>query len=163
MSTEKSAQLSTSTAILIGSCIVAIGLYLGLRERRRDEPAAPAPVVSAAKEAAAPVAVPTAKPAPNADKAAVIREASAVLDKQKKTLTEKCLAPSLAKKPNPTNVKYIFNITFNAQGNVLARGVAEDRETSRPEVLQCISENFPAVKVTPPGQTVLVDVPFELP
>jgi hypothetical protein len=173
MSTEKSSGLSTSTAILIGSCVIAFALYMALKQG----PAVPTPLPPTSDatavvpveppKAVAPVIVapPVVAPvvAPVADKNSVIRDASAILDKQKKVLTEKCLAPSLAKKPQPAKVKYMFNVTFDAMGNVVARGVSEDRETARPEVLACISENFPTLKVTPPGQSVLVDVPFELP
>jgi len=168
MSTEKSAGLSTSTAILIGSCVIALGLYLGLNGRNQapvpvpnvavaptsEVPAAPAPVAVAPK----PVV-----PSPSVDKKRVIEEASASLDKHKKALSEKCLAPSLAKKPDPSKVKYIFNITFDANGKVIARGVTEDRETARSEVLACVSANFPELQVSPLGQSVLVDVPLELP
>jgi hypothetical protein len=168
MSTEKSSGLSTSTAILIGSCVISLGLYLGLSGRNQTP--APMPQVgesptSAVPVAPAPVPVPV-KPvvaAPIVDKKRVLEEATANLDKHKKALSEKCLAPSLAKKPEPSKVKYLFNITFDASGKVIARGVTEDRETARPDVLSCISASFPDLQVTPPGQSVLVDVPLELP
>lgn len=169
MSTEKSSGLSTSTAILIGSCVIAIGLYLGLRGRNEAPAhtpnAVPAPVSAAPVAAIPPRPIePVAQVAPpSADKGQVIQEAVASLDKHKKALSEKCLAPSLAKKPEPAKVKYTFNLTFDASGKIIARGVSEDRETARPEVLACVSENFPALTITPPGQSVLVDVPLELP
>jgi hypothetical protein len=163
MSSEKPSGLSTPMAILMGSVVISLALYFGLRSGKNDGPP-PLPVAaSTVKElAAAPGPVPTAKPA-SFDKARVIREATLELDKHKKALAEKCLAPSLAKNPDPPKVKYTFNITFNAAGNIIARGVTEDRATSRPDVLQCINEDFPAVRLSPLGQTVLVDVPFELP
>jgi hypothetical protein len=151
-------------AILMGSVVISLGLYFGLRSAKNDDqPVGPAVVSSTNELPIAPAVVPMAKPAPSVDKARVVQQATAELDKHKKSLTEKCLAPSLAKNPNPPNVKYIFNITFNAAGNNIARGVIEDRETSRPEVLQCLDDNFPLVRLPPLGQTVLVDVPFALP
>lgn len=152
----------------MGSCVIAIALYLGLRGR--NESPAPTPSVAALPASAAPI-VPAPQPppvitpaaAPTVDKKRVLEEATASLDKHKKALSEKCLAPSLAKKPEPAKVKYLFNITFDAAGKIIARGVTEDRETARPEVLACVSDNFPALQVAPPGQSVLVDVPFELP
>ena len=161
MSSEKPSGLSTPMAIVIGSVIIALGLYLGLSNNKTERQSEPTAVTPTAKEVAVPAPVPMAKPL--VDKARVIREASALLATHKKSLTEKCLAPSLIKKPDPPNVKYLFNITFDAAGKIIARGVAEDRTTSRPEVLACIDESFPVLVVTPPGQTVLVDVPFELP
>lgn len=153
-------------AILMGSVIIACGLYFGLRNDNRGnsgnydgQPARPIATSSVDQ----PALVQPAKPLPSVDKTRVIREAAIVLGTHKKSLTEKCLAPSLAKKPDPPNVKYTFNITFDAAGNIVARGVMEDRATSRPEVLECINDNFPVVRLPPLGQTVLVDVPFELP
>lgn len=147
-------------AIVIGSVIISGGLYFGLRSSKNDALPTPSVASVTTNERAA---VPTVKPPPTVDKTRVVRDVTAELDKHKKSLTEKCLAPSLAKKPDPPNVKYLFNITLDAAGNLIARGVVEDRPTSRPEVLQCLNDNFPAVRVAPPGQTVLVDVPFELP
>jgi hypothetical protein len=139
---------------------------LGLRSSKSDgqpPPPVAAPTLTQPSAALAPVPVPTAKPAPTVDKARVVQQATTAINTHKKSLVEKCLAPSLAKKPDPPNVKYIFNITFDAAGNILARGVVEDRATSRPDVLQCVSDNFPALHIESPGQTVLVDVPLELP
>ncbi len=167
MSSDKPLGLSTPMAIVIGSVVISSGLYFGLRSgngAKNDGPPAQPEAMSAASQA--PVSrdvAPTAKPLPSVDKTSVVREVIAVLEKHKKLLTEKCLAPSLVKKPDPPNVKYLFNVTLNAAGILIARGVVEDRTTSRPEVLQCINDNFPVVRVPPPGQTVLVDIPFELP
>lgn len=159
MSSEKPPALSTPMAILIGSIIIAAALYFGLEKN----PAPPAPPAEKATPAAPNPLVPTAKPTPTVDKAKVIRDATAALGKFKKSLSETCFAPALAKKPDPPNLKVLFNLTFNAAGKMIARGVIEDRTTSRTEVLTCISENFPEISIAPPGQTVLVDVPFELP
>ncbi len=164
MSSDKPSGLSTPMAIVIGSVIISGGLYFGLRSSKNDgSPTLPVAMSSMNEPPVSPDAVSMVKPPPSVDKIRVVRDATAELDKHKKSLTEKCLAPSLAKKPDPPNVKYLFNITLNAAGNLIARGVVEDRPTSRPEVLQCLNDNFPAVRVPPPGQTVLVDVPFELP
>jgi len=163
MSSEESPTLTHPKANLIRSVLNAPGPLPWLSNNKSDPQSGP-PSTLTAKEGPAPLApVPAAKPRPSLDKVRVIREASAVLDTHKKSLVEKCLAPSLAKKPDPPNVKYLFNITFDAAGKIIARGVAEDRTTSRPEVLACIDESFAAIVVTPPGQTVLVDVPLELP
>ncbi|MBK9261356.1 MAG: hypothetical protein IPM54_16325 [Polyangiaceae bacterium] len=160
MTSEKASGLSSSTAILLGSGIIALGLYFGLRSSKSDVPPMLPPAAGPAVDRA-PLA--PAKPAPFVDKAKVAKDAAAALDRHKKALTETCVAPALAKKPDPPTVKYLFNITFDAAGRPIARGVVEDRATSRPEVLTCISDNFPVIQVPPPGQSVLVDVPLELP
>ncbi len=161
MSSEQPSSISTPTAILLGSIIVSAGLFLGLRSGKSDAPppVAPPPVVLPS-----PVKPLPQQPSPPVvDKQQIIREAVAVLAKHKKALAEKCVAAALAKKPDPPSVKLLFNITFNAQGKPIARGVTEDRQTSRPEVTTCVNESLPEITVTPPGQTVLVDVPLELP
>lgn len=159
MTSEKASGLSSSTAILLGSGIIALGLYFGLRSSKSDVP----PMLPRAGPAVDRAPLTPAKPAPIVDKAKVAKDAAAALGKHKKALTETCVAPALAKKPDPPTVKYLFNITFDAAGRPIARGVVEDRATSRPEVLTCISDNFPVIQVPPPGQSVLVDVPLELP
>ncbi|MGK4003405.1 hypothetical protein WMF31_12320 [Sorangium sp. So ce1036] len=60
-------------------------------------------------------------------------------------------------------MKYVFNFTFDARGRQLARGLIEDRETSRPEVTACLAAALPPIAIPPPGATVRVDVPFSLP
>lgn len=158
MSTESPTGLSTSSAIVLAGCIIALGIYFGLRGREAPTPPVNQPLP------AVPARGPTVLAAkPIVDQARVFREASAALDRHKKTLTEKCLAPALAQKPEPPRVKYSFNLTFDASGMVIARGIIEDHATARPDVATCVGDNFPELKVTPPGQTVRVDVPLELP
>ncbi len=158
MSAENSTGLPTSWAIVLGSCIISLGLYFGLRSRDGVVQPVDAPTATVPRQTSV---ASTARAA--SDIVRVLREASASLDGHKKALTEKCLAPSLAKKPDPPHVKYSFDITFDATGAPIARGVIEDRATARSEVLTCVSDNFPDLRVSPPGQTVRVDVPLELP
>lgn len=158
MSAESSRGLPTSWAIVLGSCIISLGLYFGLRSRDGAVQSVDAPTATVPRQTAV-VSAPRTAP----DVSRVLREAVASLDGHKKALTEKCLAPSLAKKPDPPRVKYSFDITFDATGVPIARGVIEDRATARFEVLTCVSDNFPDLRVSPPGQTVRVDVPLELP
>lgn len=158
MSTETPRGLSTPWAILLSGAMISLGFYFGPRGRRADVPLVESP--SPAVPAPGPTVL-SAKPI--VDQAHVFREASAALDRHKKALTEKCLTPALAQKPDPPRVKYSFNLTFDASGMVIARGIIEDRATARADVTTCVSDNFPELKVTPPGQTVRVDVPLELP
>jgi hypothetical protein len=165
-------RISTPTAILLGSVIVAAGLFFGLRDRSDPQPPAPAPAPSAAALAPPSPAMPAeavqpvqpAQPAgPAADRSAVAKQAEAALAQHRKSLTDQCLAPSLARKPDPPVVKYVFNVTFDAEGKQIARGVSEDREAARPEVTACVSEKLPTLTVPPPGQTVRVEIPLSLP
>lgn len=155
--------ISSQTAILLGSVIIAIGLYLGLQHR----PAAPPPApVGADAPRAQPAATEPDRAAPAAaltDRSEVLKQVEAELAKHRKMLTDRCLAPSLAQKPEPKSVSYVFNYTFDASGKQITRGVIENRESSRPDVTRCVTENLPMIEVPPPGQSTPVDVPFVLP
>ena len=39
----------------------------------------------------------------------------------------------------------------------------ESRENSRPDVTRCVNQNLPAIEVSPPGQSMPVDVTFVMP
>lgn len=166
MTTNQAPALSTPMAIVLGSVIIAAGLFFGLRGGRNDAPVPMGPPVANVSSVVKPMLDRSEALQPSSssvDRQRVLREAVAVLAQYKKALTDKCLAPALAKKPDPPLVRFRFNITFNAEGKPIARGIRDDRETARPEVTNCVNENFPQIIVTPPGQSVLVDVPLELP
>lgn len=169
-------KISTPTAILMGSVIVAIGVFFGLRGRSEVPPAAPAPTATSAAPAPNEIAPQTSsngpspevrtEPAPPprpVDGAAATKEAAAIIQKHKKMFTEKCLAPSLATKPEPKNVKLTLNFTFDTNGKVISRGISEDRQTSRPDVTQCVNRTLPEILISPQGNNVYVEVPLELP
>lgn len=169
-------KLSTPQAILIGSVVVAVGAFFGLRDKPAPTPASAPPASSAPSAlgaapsepapANAPVRPPEITPAPAAalaDRSAVLKEAVAALEKQKKTLLDTCLKPSLAKQPEPKNVKFTLDYSFDAEGKQLARGIQEDRATSRSDVTQCVGAKLLPLSVTPPGQTVRLEIPLELP
>ncbi|MEO5729532.1 MAG: hypothetical protein ABI134_02015 [Byssovorax sp.] len=162
----KEPRISNQTAILLGSVIIAIGLYLGLRREPSAPPSPSVPVVVDAPRA--PVAAPEPdRPAPAAaprvERSEVVKQVEAALAKHKKVLVEKCLAPSLAKQPEPKTVSYVFNFTFDASGKQIARGTTESRENSRSDVTRCVNETLPPIEVPPPGQSMPLDVTFVLP
>ncbi|WP_437303138.1 hypothetical protein [Sorangium sp. So ce388] len=166
-------QLSTPTAILLGSAMIAAAVYLGLRHG----PAAVAPDARSTAGAAPPVeagpgasAAPAERagaPAPPSAKAVprdeVARQAALALDAHRPALISRCYKPVIAAKPEPRAVKYVFNITFDAAGRQIARGLIEDQETARPEVTACLVAALPPVAIPAPGANVRVDVPFSLP
>ncbi|WP_437284877.1 hypothetical protein [Sorangium sp. So ce406] len=165
-------QLSTPTAILLGSAMIAAAVYLGLRHG----PAAVAPDARAVDGAEALQAGPaasappaqragaTAPPrAPSVPRDEIARQAARALDAHRPAIVARCYEPAIAAQPEPRAVKYVFNITFDAQGRQIARGLIEDRETARPEVTACLVGALPPVEIAPPGANVRVDVPFSLP
>ncbi|WP_437332252.1 hypothetical protein [Sorangium sp. So ce394] len=170
-----SRQLSTPTAILLGSAMIAAAVYLGLRHgpaavapdpraaagdaSHRGEPAPPA----GAAERAPGERAPAAQRAPAVPREEVARQAARALEARRPALVERCYKPAIAARPAPREVKYVFNLTFDAQGRQIARGIIEDREASRPDVTACLATALPPVAVEPPGASVRVDVPFSLP
>lgn len=160
----KEPRISTQTAILLGSVIIALGLYLGLHRAPAPPPPSMPVVVDAPR---APGAAPEPeRPAPAAapaDRSQVQRQVEATLAQHKKVLVDRCLAPSLAKKPEPRSVKYSLNYTFDASGKQIARGMIDNRTNGRPDVTQCVLENLPTIEVSPTGQGTPLDVTLELP
>ncbi|CAN95462.1 hypothetical protein predicted by Glimmer/Critica [Sorangium cellulosum So ce56] len=157
-------QLSTPTAILLGSAMIAAAVYLGLRHGPAGVPADPRPAGGAPSppaDAASAAAAPSAGPGVPRDEVAT--QAARALEAHRPALIERCYKPAVAAQPAPREVKYVFNLTFDAQGRQLARGIIEDREASRPEVTACLVDALPPVAVAPPGANVRVDVPFSLP
>jgi len=163
--------ISTPTAILLGSVVIALGLFFGLRGRSDPQITQPQTTLPSAGQTSPPSPRQTpevrpaepAEPLPTVDLSVVRTQAEAALAKLKKDLTDQCLKPSLAKQPEPKTIKFTFDYTFDKDGKQVGRGVSEDRATSRPDVTSCITEKLPTLSVAPPGQTTRVDVPFTLP
>jgi len=168
--------LTTPVAILAAGALIGLGLFFGLR-READGPApsvpatlvpsasttpslplGPGPIQTATSQTATsqPLA-PTATATTAVDKKAIAAELKTALDQHKKMIVEQCVAPSLAKKPTPDHVNLSFNISVDANGKQVARGVSEDRETSRADVTQCVQSRLPALSIAPPGAAVFVE------
>jgi hypothetical protein len=160
-------QLSTPSAILLGSATIAVAVYFGARhglEARCPEDLPPAPAVArtvgVAPQPAFPVAAPAASITPR-DEAA--RQAAEALEAHRATLVERCWKPSVAVQPTLPASRYVFTFTFDASGQQRARGVAEDRQNARPDVTSCLTTTLPALRIPPPGVPLRVDLPFSLP
>lgn len=177
-------QLSTPIAILIAGGLIAAGLFFGLRGRDStpsgpvsgpgapDRPGRPAVTDQAPQPghgadgpgAAAPPREPLAPaPAATADRNAVLAAAMKDIERHRAAIVDKCVKPALAKKPDPPTIKLVFNVTFDAKGQQITRGVSEDRATSRYEVTQCVTDALPPLEVPPPGVSAMVDIPWTLP
>jgi hypothetical protein len=156
-------------AIIAAGALIGLGLFFGLRSQTAG-PALPADAaspttspVTAPASALLPLPTPPEPPRPGpataaaVDTKAVAASLKLALDQHKKMIVEQCLNPSLAKKAEPKTVKLSFNFSLDASGKQVARGVSEDRATSRPEVTQCIQEKLPGLSVAPPGASVFVD------
>jgi hypothetical protein len=142
--------MSTPTAIVIGSVIVAAGLYFGLR---RPDPVA-ASVVPTVTPPPAPVQAipPTVVPA-----ATVARQASETLQYHRTLLRERCRPPA------GTTARFTLNITFDAAGMQVIRGIVEARDNPPPGLGSCVNSTLPALRVPPPGAVTPVEVELSLP
>lgn len=168
--------LSTQASILIAGALIAAGLFFGLRGREPaplpaagpTPPAAPsAASTSAASPPASSPAPPAAPPPPaptaTADRAAATAAATKDLERYRAEIVKKCVQPALAKKPDPPQIKLTFNVTFDAQGKQITRGVAEDRATMREGVTMCAMDAIPPLEIPPQGISVYVELPWTLP
>jgi hypothetical protein len=163
-------------SVLGAGAMIAVGLYLGLRQRPSEPPgtvasgAAPgasitAPIATPQPPAnGSPVPVPTLGDVPKAEQARVETAVRAAIEKAKPGVVEKCWKPSFAKTKDPASIKLHWNGTIGIAGEPTSFGFSEDRKASRPDVAQCVRDTSIEVKVTPPpAAPVLVDVPFDLP
>lgn len=166
--------ISTPVAIIVAGALIGVGLFFGLRGRPEaaSAPASapatstgsvalgPGPIATALENAppvpGGPVTAP-ATPASTVDMKTVNAQLKTALDQHKKKMVDDCLAPSLAKKPTPASVNLTFNVSFDATGKQVGRGISEDRETSRPDVTQCVQTKLPALSIPAPGASVYVE------
>ncbi len=139
-------------AIVIAGIAIAAGLYFGLR----------APAGAPASPVAVPVPVaPALVPVPSSVE--VVREqAVEALSYQRGELRDRCFRAALAGQPGLT-MQLMFNVTFDALGQQIMRGVVETPGTSTPALTACIQEQMAPLRVPPPGRTVQVEVPLRFP
>ncbi|WP_437683206.1 hypothetical protein [Sorangium sp. So ce131] len=185
-------ELMTPAAILLGSVIIAAGLYFGLQRpahspaptssRAEASPAlagaSPAgmeasPAVAEASPALA-GAEPTAPPPRSAAAFAlpslpserygrVAEDAARALEARRSDFVRSCWAPSLKKRAEPARAKYIFSMSFDESGKEVARGISEVRGMERSDVAQCLRMIPLGINVPPPGMRAAVELEVILP
>ena len=158
----------TPAAILIGSVIIAAGLYFGVQRS-----AAPprAPVVEASSPV--PVPVPAAAPsvvmaqvgttAQTALRRRVEADALKALEARRAEFVARCWEPSRRKNPSPPVAKYVFAMSFDESGKEIARGISEVRGMDRPDAAQCLRMLPLGIDVPAPGVHLGIEVPMLLP
>ncbi|GMV44597.1 MAG: hypothetical protein AMXMBFR64_63130 [Myxococcales bacterium] len=101
---------------------------------------------------------------PEVQSAVLSAAVEALGDLKADDMVPRCWVPSLAAAPEPARSTYSVQITFDAEGREIARGVSELRDTdSRSDVANCIGRSVLTLRVPPPGQTVSVVVPLHFP
>jgi hypothetical protein len=156
-------KLYTPAAILLAGAFVGAGLFLGLRSRPVEYPASPLDAQGAAEHARTPRRPPPSQALAATPPVQVAEQVKRVLDSQRAALVNKCWEPAIKTRPTPAEIKYVFDFTFAADGQQIARGVRADRATSRAEVTACVLAALTPVTIPPPGATTRVDVAFSLP
>lgn len=173
--------LSTQTAIVLAGALIAAGLFFGLRGRDSASPSAPVsttptsigPLVTAPPSATQEIAPKAAAPpdlppqpqgqlTPAAQAAAQVA-AQKALDAHRAEIIDKCLKPSVAKNPDPPQVKYTFDLVFGPDGKQIARGLIEHREALRGDVGVCINTTLPSLQIPPPGANARTSPEWTLP
>lgn len=151
-------ELGSRVTTLVAAVIIAAGVYLGLRDRggpdRGDPP--PAPPAPPRPSPAAPPPRPPAHAAAGAN-------AARALEGVKPDLIQKCWNPALARAPEPATARYLFDLTFDAAGKEIARGISEPRGESRADVGVCLRALPIGLAIPPPGENVRVEAVLVLP
>lgn len=153
-------------AILAGSTIIGICLYLGLREGLRPEPAPPpaattvSPPAPASPSQAPPQKRFTLQREPVANR--VYRQAQAGLDALRPELVKTCWTPPA--EGEPTAITLSYDITFGADGGIITLGISDARDAYRISVADCVRKQpLPRLPVDPPGENVRVVLELHLP
>jgi hypothetical protein len=144
-------------AIVTGSAIIGVCLYLGLLA------GAPPPAGVAPPVASAPTLVPPTKaPAPTVDPHHIQRQAQAALDAHKPGLSQRCWTPPAAGEPEAITLDY--DITFGPEGGIVMLGIGERREAHRTSVADCVRRQpRPTLRIDPPGENMRVPLTLRLP
>ncbi|MBA3550149.1 MAG: hypothetical protein H0T76_27030 [Nannocystis sp.] len=155
--------MSMPTAILLASGLIAGSIFLGLRSQApalpTTAPATQSPVAPPAPQ----VVVPPVVAPPVASRESVARRASEALAYQRSSLRDLCYRPAALAAGAELRAEWTLNVTFDAQGTQLARGMVEHRDTSTPELTRCIGDQMQPLMVPPPGATIMVEIPLSFP
>lgn len=140
--------MSIPTAILLGSVIIAVGLVVGLGGRTEAphvaSPAAPSIVVASSQQVVTPVET-------------VMAQAREALEYQHGELRARCPVP-----PGESH-KFTINVTFDAQGTEVSRGLMEDPSNPPSSLGMCLPGVITPLRIPPPGKETWVEIPLRMP
>jgi hypothetical protein len=115
---------------------------------------APAPIAATAP-ITAPVPAPSAPHPPGLTPEVANRvnqEAKAQVEAQRERIVSRCWPRGASGRPRAS---VTYNLTFDAKGREIARGIAEDRRAPASEFAQCLRRlDRTAVAIAPPGTNV---------
>jgi hypothetical protein len=178
---EKNPLLLPGAVVLAGAFIGA-GLFFGLRDRRSEsapsredaaiEETAAAPGAGARELPARPsggaeIMPPPAPPAPELPSAElqskVQKQAAESLRALRTRILKECWEPSVKNEAAPARITLQLRFLFDAKGQIIGSSVNDPQERSRLDVSQCVRDMKLPVTVSPPGQTVGVQVELPIP
>jgi len=170
---------ATPLAILAGSVIIAVAVFLGLRGRPIPMAATPLAAASSATSTAgptsagglAPTAAPTGASTPNPASPtlaglasphdpSVEADVAAALEKQRPALVESCWKPTAGSAPNDAGAAFAIDVSFNGEGQEVAKGISP---RGSPELLRCLNMRSPSLVIPSRGVRTRARVPFTLP
>jgi hypothetical protein len=167
----------TPASILVGSGIIALGLYFGLRARAPTaiSPGAASPPSRSAEPSAsdAPPSSESAAPPKRADapappasvrpRSVAEADAAKAIESLRQTIKTRCFEPHKNDPGAPKSVKLNYSGGFDAQGVEVARGLSDTRGAYFAPVSKCARELPMDLKIPAPGVSISVEIPFEVP
>ena len=139
-----------SIAIVVAGLLIAAGLYFS----RRVE----TPVASVASVVAAPVPAPR----PVASRQQVTEHAVEALAYFRPRLLTRCYLPAVTGDARPP-VELIFDMTFDAEGMQVMRGMVARRDMAIEAVTRCVADELPLLRIPAPGAVTMVEVTLRFP
>ena len=93
----------------------------------------------------------------------VTQETKARIEELRAHIVSRCW-PGGASGGGPSSTQITLDVTFDAQGHEIARGISEDRRSPAPEFVRCLRNlEGTVLSVAPPGANVGVNVPVTFP
>lgn len=136
-----------SIAIVVAGLLIAAGLFFG---RRVEQVAVPV------------VPVPVAPQRSVASRSLVMRHAVEALAYVRPQLLARCYLPAVVGEARPP-VEFIFDLTFDAEGVQVMRGMVERRDMAIAAVTRCVADELPPLRVPAPGAVTMVEVTLRFP
>lgn len=151
---------SLPASIIAAGALVGLGLYFGLRAQAPSPPAINPAGTVPVDPAAPPAQPPGTVRRPSMEQ--LETEVGALVASAKPRWKAACwdtVDPATRKAGH-----YISSLAFDATGKITISGVTEHREVGDSRVAQCIRQQVnDTFRITPPGEKVTFEVPFEMP
>lgn len=145
--------------------MIAAAVFFGLRSGGTSAPtrAAEQPAEKTVTPAVAPRGASAARARPALDNARANAAARAALAAAKPAISKKCWEPAVATDSEPASVSYQLDVSFDANGRQVSRGVIERRDRSRADVARCLRSLPMTLRIPAPGVRVRTTLQLAFP